>query len=363
MKVGLLAFHNALNYGAVLQIAALQRAIEKLGNEAIIINYIGDGAARWDQYRKVRICRDIHRIIKWNTYLFVYKKNKREQFDNFLRGLVISPYVTEEDLLYSEEQYDYFIVGSDQVFNCFTTDSDPVYFLGFVKDKRKKNAYAASFGYEFVPDEYRDFTHEMVRDFNKISVREESGVEIIKDMIGAVVPRVIDPVFLMDVEEWELQPERIIDSEYILVYQPEKNKTLIRKAYELKKNKHMKIVLVSRTWDGTFYLNAKNMSYVSPTDFLRLIRDATYVLTDSFHGTAFCIIFRKLFLSTFNDRTSSRIENVLRIFSLSDRVFDMNTNMSIIDRYIDYSLTHEIIRSERVKAFEYLNSIDKCYKK
>lgn len=338
MKIGLLAYHYALNYGAVLQIASLQRKIQSMGHECKIINYYTEGTLQWDKYRKVTLDKNLLSEMKWNTYLFLVKKRKRKTFDEFLSGLDMTMYIDSEKKLNLEEQFDAFIVGSDQVWNCYTMDLDSTYFLDFVSDKKKKNAYAASFGYSVIPEEYREFTNKYLENFNHISVRETQGKEIIKDLKGLDTPVVLDPVFFSTVADWKLKSERIIKEKYVLVYQPQKSSTLGKRARKIAKENGCKVVYVSRTWDGVIGANTINMSTVSPRDFLRLLRDAEVVITNSFHGTAFSIIFRKQFWVEYNEGTSSRIESVLKTFALANRELSDRTTF-VPDPRIDY---HEV---------------------
>lgn len=356
MKVGLLAYHYALNYGAVLQIASLQRKIKSMGHECVIINFCSDGVLQWDLYQKLTFSKKILSQIKWNTYLFMIRKKKRREFDAFLKGLPMTEWIDKESIEELNDEFDLFIVGSDQVWNCFTMDSEPAYFLNFVKDKKKKNAYAASFGYQVIPEEYVDFTNRYLVDFNHISVRETHGQKIIKELKGWDVPVVLDPVFLSKAEDWNLNKSRLINYKYILVYQPQKSTTLGKKARKLAKEGGYKVIYISRTWDGVIGKKTINMSAVAPLDFLRLIRDAEFVVTNSFHGTAFSIIFHKQFWVEYNDGTSSRIESILDILNLKDRLLREETSIKS-NFYIKYSEIDKKIANLIEHSESYISSM------
>lgn len=355
MKVGLLAYHNALNYGAVLQIASLQRKIKELGHDCEIINYYADGSLQWDKYQRPTFSMKFLSEMKWNTYLFFVRRRKRKNFDSFLSDLKMTEFISRENLWKLNNFFDVFIVGSDQVWNCFTMGEDATYFLDFVEEDKKKNAYAASFGYDVVPSKFVDFTIKYLSGFNYISVRETQGQQIIKKLVDRDVPVVLDPVFFMEKKDWKLNPKRIVDYKYILVYQPQKSTTLGKKARELAQKRGCKVVYISRTWDGVIGKNTINLSTVSPLDFLRLVRDAELIVTNSFHGTAFSIIFHKQFWVEYNDGTSSRMESILSLMDLKDRV--LNNTLIEKEILIDYDRVDSKLYSLITCSESYLKQI------
>ena len=208
MKVALLTFHNALNYGAALQAYASQKAIQDLGVECEIIDYVNE-----------------HRKNAYNMFEHAKENLKKRNIGAFAKYLVGAPFMssrrkkfvdfynaklqcTDRQFTSSEEAkelnglYDKFIVGSDQVWNYNHNGADFSYLLNFVEDDNLKISYSSSFGVTSIPDELKD---EYIKNLSKIkylSTREEFGVTLIKDLIGRKAELVLDPVFLLDKNQW-----------------------------------------------------------------------------------------------------------------------------------------------------------------
>lgn len=323
-KIGILTFHRALNYGAVFQTYALQNAIEKLGCHVEIIDYRAEFNERRFQKPKLKDLLNV-RMIYLILFRNGYSISKRETFARFCKKIRCSGVCTKESELQNMcSLYDKIVCGSDQVWNIACTEGDESYFLPFLNEPEKKTSYAASFGYESIPDQYVSNYRDWLNGFSSISVREQSGVNIVEQLTGCVAEKVVDPTLLLKKEEWlELADyQRVPKEKFVLLYLMSEDKDLIAFAYNLAKKENLKIVYVN---DRLFKLRgALNLRHVTPEDWLGLFEKATYICTNSFHGTAFSINFEKQFFVKYIPRSiaNTRLQSVLEEYGLETRNID-----------------------------------------
>lgn len=322
VKVGILTFHRAINYGAILQTYALGRALEKVGARVEVIDY----RAPFNEKRFMRKpMRELFRPRTMYSVLFrnSYMRFDRSRFEHFYTNLRFSkPCSTRTELEEVSQMYDKIVCGSDQIWNLACTEGDNSYFLPFVADQRKKNAYAASFGYEALPDKFESACRDYLESFSSISVREKSGVKIVDRLIHRQPAYVVDPTLLLQQSEWlELADFNLIPSKpYVLLYLMSEDKELICFAKRLAKNKGCKLLYIH---DRLFSLKgATNLRRVTPEQWLGLIARAAYICTNSFHGTVFSINFNKQFFVKYIPRSiaNTRLECVLTEYGLANRL-------------------------------------------
>ena len=243
MRIGLLTFHFPINYGALLQTYALDSYLKKLGFDVEIINYYSDEhKAKYNFYQKPTSIKDvIFYLIK--TIFILNHLKKSYKFKRFRKKHfeLTQRYKKSEEVPFD---YDIVITGSDQVFNINYSDRY-IYFQPFEKLlNQKKIAYAPSFGIHSFDDTFKNKIENLVKDFDFLSCRELEGTTFLKKITGKEVPHVLDPVFLLDNDEWsKIASKRIIKDDYIFVYDLNGKKTLIDIAKSINKNK--KIVLLS----------------------------------------------------------------------------------------------------------------------
>lgn len=355
MKVGILTFHRAINYGAVLQTFALQKVLSRYC-ECEVIDY----RCKYIEnlYKPFNISKDrfirslISTILKYRS-----RKIKMIKFYKFLDNNVkLSPSFNKSDLKNIEDNYDVFITGSDQVWNNSCAGFDKTYFLDFVSDKRKKNSYAASFGFNKIPNHLEQEYFRLLQGYNNISVREKSGSVIIKCLLGRNVSVHIDPTFLLTKEEWQEYAYPIHQKKkYILLYSVLKPDKILDYATRLSRETGYKIIYINDS--PIKKINAQYLRCSSPEEFLGLFNEAEYVITNSFHGTVFSIIFEKKFFAEVNSKgkMNYRIIDLLEKIGLENRII---TNYSTIsNELIDYKKVNKKIGLEKQKAFSYLKSI------
>ena len=351
---GIITFHEAVNYGAVLQAFALKKVVGRYcdvhfvrhSNSAILSrNSISPGFPK-------SIAGLKRFIIKSLTYLPNRKKH------NFFARF------KKQYLLDTPEKYaDFYITGSDQVWNDKCTDFDKAYFLDFTDDK-KKNSYSASFGFDSVPDDKVDEYRRLLGGFNNISVREETGRNIISKLLDRDVKVTLDPTLLLSKEDWS-ELVRPLDSfgKYILVYAFGITDSMARFVNEISAEKNLKVVILlpeKSLWKKTPIKNAKFINYVSPEDWVSFFYHADFIVTNSFHGTAFSINFNKQFaveLLPPPSKVNSRLTDVLDMFELNGRLL---SNPKIREN-VDFKNSNSIMEIKREESIAYLKSIIEGY--
>ena len=359
MKIGIITFHNVVNYGGVLQCYALQQKLKEWGYEAEVIDYENKQFKKF--YSPFYITRPYLRKILYMLYAFREKAVRRKKFNNFVKeNIILSRECFDKDTISSSnELYDVFITGSDQVWNLELTEMDRNYFLDFV-DKKKKISYAASIGLSKLDEEMKPIYKELLSDFNSISVRENSASVIIDDLLGEEVDVHIDPVLLLDKESWAKVCDNDVvknNEEYIVVYKINKSKAYTAAEY-LAKKKGLKVKVIQP--DKTCKAGFQKYKVASPADFVTLFKNAKYVITDSFHGTVFSIIFQKKFAYYMDESANnrnSRIQNLLNKLNLQSRNFKDIEQIEFIDDTIDYDSVEIILNKERNKSKQYLEQV------
>ena len=255
----------------------------------------------------------------------------------------------------ANQSFDYFLVGSDQVWNCEFNSFSDIFFLPFA-DIKKRNAFSASFGFSNIPVDKKEIYKKFLKEMNKVSVREERGKEIIEELTGRKdVEVLLDPTMLIETESWEnvskkpKQLDKIEKEKYILNYflgkLSEERKAEIER---VAKENNCKIINILDKNDP-FYS-------CGPSEFLYLEKNAFLVCTDSFHSSVFAILFNTPFV-VFNREDSttkmnSRLDTLLKKFNLQDRWFDKKIKDS--QMIADYKNVNKILNEERSKAKKFI---------
>lgn len=322
MKAGVITFHSANNYGAMLQTWALQKVLKDMGVDAGVINYhpdIIDGL-----YDPMKLTRGLKRLLK-RTKITMKNRSSLVRYDKFRSFIrrnfnLIGNYRTYEELKNAGLDLDAYIVGSDQVWNTDHTGGyDPAYFLEFAKPGRKRIAYATSIGKEYVLPMYKENYKAGLKDFTAISIREESLLPAIRELTDKPVEVTLDPTLLLKREAYEeIKVKSKLKEPYILVYSIEKNKQVVELANRLSQSLGMPIV-IRRNTPGI--KNLLTTFYTADAgEFLGLMENAQYVITNSFHGTVFSIIYGKPFVSMLHSDTGSRTRDLLTSLGLQSHI-------------------------------------------
>lgn len=341
MKVGLLTYHRAHNYGGVLQCYALTKAIKKLGYQVEVVDYqCKYFKEQYKQYSLTNLPK-----LKKLLAILVYNGNVKyngANFDSFVEQYLPITSVTysKESIKKIDGEYDLFLTGSDQVWSPFCSGFDTTYFLDF-SNQTKKCAYAASFGVDSIDMKFnKDYT-ELFGGFSNVSLREESGASIYQGFTGKEEPVVLDPTLLLGENDWqELIVDEYKNRKYVLVYMIAESKNTLSMAKSLAKEKGLEVIYIS---DRLYKRNGiTNLSKVKVTDWVSLFYHAEYVVTNSFHGIAFSINFKKEFYVQFlpgRAKTNTRISTILNKFDLDERLLSSDVSdisdisFSLIDNY------------------------------
>lgn len=216
-KVGIVTFHRALNYGAVLQSYALQKTVSSLGAECEIVDYICPKITA--DYKPFRIYKnDLLKSFAKSCVMVRRRAKRRDAFKSFFNNYLVKSKksYTPQNIGELKNDYDLFISGSDQVWSPRCVGFDPAYFLTFADDKQKYS-YAASFAVPTLPDEFIDEYKKRLNGFQKFSVREPSGEKLVKELTGRTAETHLDPTLLISADEWKKIAVSKIDKPYILI--------------------------------------------------------------------------------------------------------------------------------------------------
>ncbi len=322
-KIGLLTFHFPINYGAVLQTYGLYTYLKKKGFVVTLINYYADEHAdRYNFYHRPESIKNLFYYFIKTVFLcdFVSKKKKFDAFRNKHFKLT-KKYQSVSEISFS---WDIVLTGSDQVFNINHADRI-TYFQPFNKKANQiKAAYAPSFGIHDLNDRIKTRISELVMDFDFISCRESIGAQFLSEIIGKKAEHVLDPVFLLDAQEWSsIASKRLVKEKYLFVYDLNGKKPLIDIAKKISSNH--KIVVLSNDPIASFRKAYHGVDVFIKSagieDFISLINFSDAVITDSFHGTVLSIIFEKPFYSYIAlENASSRIIDILTTLSMESRL-------------------------------------------
>jgi len=248
-------------------------------------------------------------------------------------------------------KFDYVVVGSDQVWNPNNLHGTDYYFSPHTS-KNQNIAYAPSFGIEDLLDEYKKQYKKWLGNFEYLSVREEAGQKIIKDLLGIEVPVLVDPTLLLTKDEWlkiAKSHEHKPSNKYLLTYYlGEEKKKNLKFIKQYAKDNNLELVQLGDIKDKKRYT-------ADPSEFIDYFNDATMIFTDSFHGSVFSIIFKKPFVVFKRGNMNSRIDTLLSKFNLENRHWDyVKEHKNFSD--MDYSHVDEILKEERKKSFDYLRN-------
>lgn len=345
-KIGIVTLNHGYNYGNKLQNYAMVEVYKKSGFLAETISF---EPIRQENSLKLKLKNIKDSLFNKN------KLSRIERFKEFNRNylnMTSRVYNNNNYMDIDELEYTLFSVGSDQVWNSYFWDFSTFYLLDFVKDDNKKFAYAASFGVEDINEKYKLEFAENLNKFKRITVREQSAIKIVKDIINKDAKLVLDPTMLLEKKEW-LQ---FIESgkykenkEYVFIY-------FLGKKDE---NAISMIEKLSKQYNIIDLNDIHNKYYrANPNEFLYLLNNSKIVLTDSFHASVFSIIFEKPFVvfdrNSVSKKMNSRIETLLNELQLQHHKYNKNINENnIFDN--KYTNANRILENKRNECLLYIS--------
>ncbi len=363
-KIGIITFQNAHNYGGILQLYALKTYLENKGYSVDAINYINKQIESqypffpkipFKTYRKKVIIESILKIpinVVRNLYSLKQHIIKYKKFNKFINNIVKTDRFYNIKDFKNLNDYDAFVCGSDQIWNpTLTGGLDKVYFCDFNTDATKIS-YAASMGLKELPELEELKFQRLINNFDYLGVRETTLKDYISKFTNQEVVENVDPTLLLDEKEYTKLIKSNNYGKYIFVYSLVDDNKLFEIAEKLSEEKRLPIVELR--YEKIFkHRKYKQVADSGPEDFLGLVKNAEYVVTNSFHGTIFSIIFEKEFYSVYNEWGTSRIKTILEKVGLIDRYINDYEEISKL-KSIDFSNVKKEIKKLRKDSCDFL---------
>jgi len=369
MKIGILTQPLRENYGGIMQAYALQAVLRKMGHQAWTKdNYIEDTDIKRSWYLRIKnFFYDLIVEKRWTVTDLAAARSFTGPFINSRIKLFISARNHAHETLL-QDGFDAYIVGSDQVWRPAYNSRLYDYFLDFTKDANvKRIAYAASFGtdeWEFTPEQ-TSYCASLLKKFDAVSVREKTAVRLCKEYFGVDATQVLDPTLLLTKEDYlsliKQHSSRKCEKfsmAYVLNMNLEKYKIMREVSEELQckgKLNTIRPVIHKRKWK--FY---KNQYHLSVERWLSQFNQASFVITDSFHGCVFAILFSKPFVAIDNkERGSSRFHSLLDLFDLQDRLVNsyddfLYKKAKLLSTSINYDKVNSILKTKQDESVRFL---------
>ena len=348
MKIGILTFHHVDNYGATLQAVALWSFLNDQGYNVEIIDYRPWKIA-WKYFRPLFPLKKPEKIFgnisrAWKTRQFLLSSVKLSQ----------KTFYTNKGLEYYHDKYDVVICGSDQVW-CLDSfrGYNSSFFLDFVSNETtRKISYAASFGNTTQLGVYEKEICTFINQFQTILVRDTNSLKIIANECNKKATKVLDPTFLINYDAIKIPPK--IKDKYLLLYfqaqiEPEEEDFMKL----LAESENLTIVSVGQP----HRLAQINIESASPREWVGLYSQASYILTNTYHGTVFSIIFKKPFNTFVPSDKLNKVRDLLIDLGLENRIFSDKSKAQILTKEIldiDYESASKILESKRLESKNHL---------
>ena len=362
MKAGLLTFYHLHHYGAILQAAATQRALETLGWECETIDYFVNQDTR---IFRPAASPSLAASDAYNALHYPAVRRRWQRFEDFSRSflrLTDRRYESREELRRAELPYDLLVSGSDQIWNPTIFPDrrfDPVFFGAF--SPLRKIAYAPSFGVARLPEGMEEELKGYLEGFSHLSVREVSGREIVREASGREAAVVLDPTLLLTAAEWSAlaADPALREKEYILCYGISRSGALEPYIRRLAEETGLPVVQLCGT-RRKLHPKARMISDAGPAEFLGLFQRAAYVCTNSFHGTVFSVLFQRPFFTAvapaeLQEPERSRTFSLLSRLGLTERVVGKGDAAALSD-VPDWAGAGERLSAARAGAMAYLKA-------
>lgn len=365
MKIGLITIHWANNYGAALQTFATEQVFNKYGEVFVIdyrSKYTGKGMSL---LRFGSSLRDILRVVKDLIRLLPrYRAIRKFKLFNDKYLNMTRPVTADHDFKILNDQIDTFISGSDQIWNPTTVNEcgviDGHYFLDFVIGK-KRISYASSIGtYKYTKKELIRIKS-LLGQYDHLSVREKDTKQYLEKLLKRPVAHVLDPTLLLTKEQWlrifEIDKKQS-NRPYVLVYVLKKDNQLKMAVGIVADLLKLRVVTIDQD-PFTNFRNDQHIRDAGPEEFIELFSNASFVVTNSFHGTCFAVNFNIPFIVTTPPTGINRIESLLTAIGLADRILNDITNLpGLVINSIDFNSMNSKLEHLRIESMEYIyNSI------
>ena len=361
MKVKTITCHDVYNVGASLQAYALAAYLRECGHEVEIIDYkpdyldghyrlFGVNNPRYDK----PVLREIYTLLKLPGRVRARFGRRKREFDAFTGRylpLTETRYTSNEQLKSDPPQADVYLAGSDQIWNpLFPNGKDPAFYLDFAPDDCVRASYAASFAVDAIPEKLKKQIGSRIDRLDFVSVRERSGVEICRELGRADAQQVLDPVFLLDRAHWEALAKPVeLPESYVLLYDFDRNEKIGEFARGLARENGWKVysVLPHEKADRCF-------QEAGPREFLSLMLHAQAVVSNSFHATAFSLIFERPFwVFDREEHINARMRDLLGALGLEHHGMTEVKNMS----WINFDMVRQRLEEQIAGSKAYLDKV------
>lgn len=352
MNAGIFTFPNSTSYGAALQMYALYHTVESLGHTPEVINYQNTYMKEQKHFsRKTWLRQTAAKVLHHRAYRNFHAFEK-----NYMSGYPQKAISDPQYLPALAARYDAVICGSDQVWNPDITGEDLSYFLNFCDENTRRVAYAPSFGISEFSGDFANKIRGDLEKFHALSVREAPGQALLSGLLGKNVPLVCDPTLLMDAADWtKLEKSHPAgEGEYILYYTIRSSASLWSKCKAFARERGLKIVVVGGNALKNLMKKDEQIRYavdISPEQWLFLVHRARYVFTNSFHGTAFSINYRRDFYVEFSSLTNSRLEQITRTLGLGGQIVGED---NLTGAAVNYTVADQVLPQIREASLNYL---------
>ena len=363
MKIALITIHRVTNYGALLQAFATKLVLSRYGE----VNTIDYSNIYLDKHMaKVRFGFSIHgfKALAHDILNLSNRLKLLRKFNKFINTKFDLTHKISKTQLHNNQlsAYDAYVCGSDQIWNPKVVNEkgelDSAYFLDFADSKAIKLSYASSIGHHSFSKEEKIKVKSLLEEFNNISVRESDGVEKIKEILPhRNIHHVVDPTLLLSKDEWisEFNIKENSSEKYILVYSVPRTK-LLRSAIKYFSEKlKLKVVAIDKMYFSMENVD-NHLNSTGPVDFLKLYANASFVITDSFHGTCFSLNFNKPFVAISANERANRQISLLRLLNIEERLMFKTEDFDKLEISLDYSTgLGDRLNQIRLKSLQYID--------
>lgn len=348
--------HAIVNYGSFLQTYATQKIFEDFGLDTVVLDYVREDEEyhnvtelllrKSKKWNKNFWLRCIYRIVQWPDH-YICGKAFEKMRNKYLN---LSNRITDIDKDIDKIPVaDIYCTGSDQVWGEIAQDDvDSMYFLEFAPMNARKIALSASFGKDkYSKDRVAKFK-DLLQKYDYITVREDSAVKLV-NQVGYGATQILDPTMIFGKELWKELLVPIRDSKYVLLYQLNANPAMDNYARLFAEKGGLKLIRISIEAHNSMR-TGKFKWCLSPFEFLSYIANAEYMITDSFHGTAFSIMFNRQFVEILPREKIARNMSILKQFGLEDRILENFSDFSYLNQKIDYKFVNTQLEKLRKEA-------------
>lgn len=384
MKIGIITVQKAPNYGAEMQCYALYKALINMGYDCEVIDLCRPYHKDFIKDRRYKIYNNISRwtfkyywvktrpIRSWikehifgkKNYLKDFNKqyqvllqNRNIKFERFESRIAFTrKYCSIADLYKNPPQYDVYITGSDQLWNPTQPYCLEPYFLTFVNNGGKRISYATSIGVSILRDNVKNDFRKWLASYDKISVREDAAKMLLKPLTHKEIEVLADPTFLIDIDHWKDIAVKPVERGYVFLFTLGYEEQLFNKAQQYAKSEGKKLIYRANDYrDYPSCNDSIGLLEMSPEEWLGYICYADMVVTNSFHGSVFSILFHKPFRVISTNNRGSRIHHLLELCGCKECY--LTADEPVTDVTINYQKIDEVILKERKRAELYLSDL------